>query len=141
MMNQTIIRNVGENKKALKIPHMVIVRAPGLLPMKYTIDEISHELEVPHSTLIGWINHGMPIERDSNNQIWINGEQFAGWVKSQKALSERYKLGDNEGLCLRCNRVVVLQNPKMIKVEGKLIHFKGNCQIYGSTIVGGGKIG
>ena len=64
-----------------KIPHLVIVKAPGLLPMHYTPREIAEELGIPESTLRDWILRGAPHFRDDHNHLWINGQKFAAWVE------------------------------------------------------------
>jgi Tfp pilus assembly protein PilV len=38
-----------------KIPHLVIVKAPGLLPMQYTAQELAEELSISESTLRDWL--------------------------------------------------------------------------------------
>jgi len=44
----------------VKLPHNVIVKAPGLLPMMYTLREITEHLELPMSTLRNWFKAGVP---------------------------------------------------------------------------------
>jgi len=69
-----------------RLPHQVIVQAPGLLPMLYTLREISTELGVPESTLRDWLDAGAPHHQDDRNHLWINGERFAAWVNPNRRL-------------------------------------------------------
>jgi hypothetical protein len=39
----------------VSLPHTVIVRAPGLLPMLYRPAELADDLEIPESTLRDWL--------------------------------------------------------------------------------------
>lgn len=64
----------------IKLPHSVIVRSPGLLPVLYTVRELAEEIVIPERTLRDWLIHGAPHTRDRLNHIWIDGQAFAGWV-------------------------------------------------------------
>ena len=57
----------------IKIPHKVIIRAPGLLPMLYTLNELASALDIPYNTLRGWLSAGAPHEKDNRGRLWING--------------------------------------------------------------------
>ena len=43
-----------------KLPHNVIIKAPGLLPMLYTLREIWEELDIAESTLRDWLQLDVP---------------------------------------------------------------------------------
>ena len=75
---------MDENRRRNKLPHGVIVRAPGLLPMLYSPRELSEDLQIPEGTLRDWLQAGAPHRRDGRNRLWINGEQFSAWVKAQQ---------------------------------------------------------
>ena len=47
-------------QKRICLPHSVIVRAPILLPMLYTIPELAQELRTPERTLRDWLAAGAP---------------------------------------------------------------------------------
>jgi hypothetical protein len=51
---------VESHNSGKKYPHIVLVRAPGLLPMQNKVKELAEELGVPSRTLRDWLNHGMP---------------------------------------------------------------------------------
>jgi len=124
----------------VKIHHYAIVRAPGLLPMKYKLSEISKELDIPQRTLHDWLRMGVPHERDERNHIWINGQEFAKWINSnRKRRSSNQKLKANEGYCFRCNRVVNLVSPIIMPARGKLIFINGYCPFCKGKIVRGGR--
>jgi excisionase family DNA binding protein len=76
-----------EQPTAESIPHSVIVRAPGLLPMLYKVRELAQELETSRRTIRRWARRGMPHERDGRNHIWINGEEFAQWCNRPDSLT------------------------------------------------------
>jgi len=128
---------------SFKIPHLVIVKAPGLLPMQYTAHEIAEELSIPESTLRDWFLRGAPHTRDERSHIWVNGQQFAAWVEDQRKSKHRspHKLKEGEGYCLRCNQVVLMLDPTIHHIKGKLYHTKGKCPTCGCTINRGGRHG
>ena len=95
------------------MPHSVIVRAPGILPMLYKVRELAKELDIPERTLRDWLKNGAPHERDSRKCIWINGVEFAHWVQAQLKKKNKCKLNDDEAYCLRCNKAVRLEDPKV----------------------------
>ena len=124
----------------MRIPHQVIVKSPGLLPMYYKLSELSEELNVPYSTLRDWLKKGVPFEQDDRQQIWVNGEEFAQWVEVQRQRKKKrkHKLQDNCAYCLRCKKDVELVNPIVIPKTGKLVLIRGKCPECGSTINRGG---
>jgi hypothetical protein len=91
----------GENRRT-KLPHTVIVKAPGLLPMLYTPREICEDLHIAESTLRDWLHRGAPHQRDNRNRIWINGENFSVWVKEQRKPKPTHTLEKDEAYCLYC---------------------------------------
>lgn len=127
-----------------KIPHMVIVKAPGLLPMQYTAHEMAEELHIPETTLRDWFLRGAPHTRDEHNHLWVSGQDFSAWVEEQRKSKQRRshrKLKDGEGYCLRCNQVVEMIDPIVRHIKGKLYHTKGKCPDCGCTINRGGRYG
>jgi hypothetical protein len=52
--------NHSHSTSAFKIPHSVIVKASGLLPMLYTVSELAMELDIPGRTLRNWLANGAP---------------------------------------------------------------------------------
>ena len=127
-----------------KIPHMVIVKAPGLLPMQYTAHEMADELHIPETTLRDWFLRGAPHTRDEHNHLWVSGQEFSAWVEEQRKSKQHRshrKLKDGEGYCLRCNQVVEMIDPIVRHIKGKLYHTKGKCPVCGCTINRGGRYG
>ena len=125
----------------IKLSHQVIVKAPGLLPMMYTVHELAEELSMPERTLRDWLMHSAPYNRDARQRFWINGQEFASWVKAQHIQRERYKLADDEAYCLHCKRPVRLSNPVTIPVKARLIRIRGNCPVCNCVINRGGRNG
>ena len=117
-----------------KLPHNVIIKAPGLLPMLYTPREICDELDIAESTLRDWLQIDVPHQRDNRNRIWINGEEFARWVNNQRKPKGTNKLNEDEAYCLRCNQVSKLLSPQIQPIKGNLVLIKGTCANCGAVI-------
>jgi hypothetical protein len=117
-----------------KLPHNVIIKAPGLLPMLYTPREICEELGIAESTLRDWLQIDLPHQRDNRNRIWINGEEFARWVNNQRKPKAAKKLTEDEAYCLRCNQVSKLLSPQIQPIKGNLVLIKGTCANCGAVI-------
>lgn len=117
-----------------KLPHNVIIKAPGLLPMLYTPREICEELDIAESTLRDWLQIDVPHQRDNRNRIWINGEEFARWVNNQRKPKVTNKLNEDEAYCLRCNQVSKLLSPQIQPIKGNLVLIKGTCGNCGAVI-------
>jgi hypothetical protein len=61
---------------SIRIPHAAITRAPGLLPMQYTLVELATELGLSARTLREWVSNTdltVPHQRDGRGHIWIEG--------------------------------------------------------------------
>ncbi|MCL4561927.1 MAG: hypothetical protein M1281_15130 [Chloroflexi bacterium] len=78
------------------IPQKTIAKAPGLLPMLYTVAELAADLCVPDRTLRDWLAVGAPHTRDSKSHIWIEGTAFYEWLASQRKPKKTEKLDDNQ---------------------------------------------
>ena len=117
-----------------KLPHNVIIKAPGLLPMLYTPREICEELDIAESTLRDWLQIGVPHQRDNRNRIWLNGEEFARWVNNQRKPKVTNKLNEDEAYCLRCNQISKLLSPQIQPIKGNLVLIKGTCANCGAVI-------
>ncbi|GAP40849.1 helix-turn-helix domain-containing protein [Flexilinea flocculi] len=117
-----------------KLPHNVIIKAPGLLPMLYTPREICEELDIAESTLRDWLQIDVPHQRDNRNRIWINGEEFARWVNNQRKPKAAKKLTEDEAYCLRCNQASKLLSPQIQPIKGNLVLIKGTCANCGAVI-------
>jgi hypothetical protein len=117
-----------------KLPHNVIIKAPGLLPMLYTPREICEELDIAESTLRDWLQIDVPHQRDNRIRIWINGEEFARWVNNQRKPKVTNKLNEDEAYCLRCNQVSKLLFPQIQPIKGNLVLIKGTCANCGAVI-------
>jgi len=117
-----------------KLPQLVIVRSPGLLPMLYSPRELSEELGIAESTLRDWLQTDVPHQRDHRNRIWINGESFAAWVNQQRKPKSIPKLSEDEAYCLHCKQVSRLLSPQIQPVKGNLVLIKGTCSNCGNSI-------
>jgi hypothetical protein len=124
----------------IHIPHYVIVKSPGLLRMLYTVRELSTLLRVPNRTLRDWLKLGAPHSRDARGHLWINGLEFAGWIKGQRKPKRASKLKRNQAYCLRCNQIVKMVDPKIFRIKGKLVNVRGRCPVCGCTINRGDRL-
>jgi hypothetical protein len=123
-----------------KVPHSVIVRAPGLLPMLYTPTELEQELSVPARTIREWLDRGLPHQRDGRGHIWIDGRRFADWVKALHESKPGKIMGDDEAYCVRCRRPVKWLDP-IRDQRGKQVWWRGVCPKCGGAICRGGQHG
>lgn len=134
---------MGIVSNRINLSQKVIVKAPGLLPMKYKLNEIAEKLDVNPRTLADWTDAGAPHEHDSRGHVWIIGTEFANWVEhvrlqKRKASGDK-KLADNQAYCMRCRKPVDLVNPVIIPGIGKQFYIKGVCPNCGCTINRGGR--
>lgn len=117
----------------LKLPHKVIVRAPGLLPMLYRTRELAKELGVNRTTIVRWSQRGAPHKRDPKGHIWIHGQLFASWVETHRRNRSRPKLPIDQGYCLRCNQIITIQDQETRRV-GNMIMIGGTCPDCGAKV-------
>ena len=126
-------------QKRIRLPHSVIVKAPGLLPMLYKVSELAVELHLPERTLRDWLENGAPHKRDQSGQIWAHGPKFSNWVESMHKPKREKKLTDNQAYCFRCKQIVEIKDASSRPIKGKLIMTKGKCPHCGCVINRGGR--
>jgi hypothetical protein len=124
----------------IKLPHSVIVKSPGLLPMLYQVSELAEAIGAVERTLRDWLVLGAPHLRDERGRVWVHGREFAAWVAGMRKQKRNRKLKDNEALCLRCNEIVKMLEPKTYQLRGKLTNTRGKCPQCGCTINRGGRL-
>ena len=116
-------------QNSVRLPHSAITKATSLLPMMYTINELCIELDVPRHFVRSWVDNGLPHERDQRQHIWINGIECRLWIEQKRQAKRKEKhLEDNQAYCLRCRKIVIVQNPKLITDKGNL-RLSGSCPI------------
>lgn len=125
--------------KRVWLSHSAIVKSPGLLPMLYTVRELSEAIDVPDRTLRDWLLAGAPHFYDRKGHIWIDVKDFADWVASLRKPKRDGKLKDREAYCMRCNQVVEMLNPSVNVIKGNLLVHKGKCPICHCAINRGGR--
>ena len=118
--------------RSIRPRHAAIVRAAGLLPMKYSLRELSTTLEVPIATLNDWRELGMPFERDGHGHVWVNGTSFASWL-TQARQQHRQKLEPHEVYCVSCSRVVVAVQQR-IEERNDVLRLIGSCPLCQHTV-------
>lgn len=121
------------SQSRLRMPHKVIVRAPGLLPMMYRTRELARELGVSGARVVNWTQNGAPHQRDRRGHIWINGQLFASWVESHRRSRSRPQLPRGQGYCLRCDEIVTIKDPETRPI-GNMIMFSGTCPECGAQV-------
>src|SRR5438067_685924 len=94
-----------------RLSHVVIVKAPSMLPMLYKPTELEQELGVPVRTLQDWLEHGVPHHRDAAGHLWVNGRDLAAWVEEQRFRRHLPAPAVGQAYCLRCRKMVALNNP------------------------------
>ena len=103
--------------KSIRPSHAAIVRAPGLLPMRYTLRELSTELDIPVPTLNDWRALGMPFEKDERGHVWIVGTDFTRWMSSSR-VTQRIRLKSGEAFCMTCAVAVKVACPIVVQASG-----------------------
>lgn len=135
------VSGTGDTKNhRIRLSHSVIVKSPGLLPMLYTVRELAEAVGIPERTLRAWLAAGAPHQREAGGHIWIHGREFSGWVAGKRASRRQYPLGEGQGYCLRCKRVVNLLEPRTIHFRGKLNRTRGTCDRCGGIVCRGVRI-
>ena len=124
-----------------KLPHSVIVKSSGLLPMYYTVRELAIELGAVERTLRDWLSGGAPHIKDANGHIWVQGKDFSRWVDSVREPKQKQKrMKDNEGFCMHCKTTVDMLAISTRHIRGKLTMTSGTCSQCGRIIHRGGRI-
>ncbi len=138
-LNDSVIRTMNQetesstSKRVLAIPHSVIVRAPGLLPMYYTTSELALEVGVEASRIVRWAKAGAPHRRDGRNHIWISGREFAAWVEETRAAEVGQPMQPGEGYCMRCRAPVEMDGPVLREKQGRK-WISGTCPRCGARV-------
>ena len=117
-----------------RIPQHVFAKARYLLPMEYKVRELSEELDVPASTLKGWLSSGSPHKRDSRNHIFVYGPEFRRWVMSKRKTKKgSKKILSDQAFCLQCNQPVKIKDARE-RIRAGVIMVTGTCPICGTTV-------
>lgn len=111
--------------------HEQIVKLSRLLDMMYKPTEIAKEIDVSVDTVYrSYLPAGAPHTRDKSGAIWIHGLSFSEWVKTQpksRQTKGRHALEPNEAWCMKCNKPVEIEKPKIKKVNMHISLIKGYC--------------
>lgn len=116
-----------------KLPHSVIVRAPGLLPMRYKPSELGRALGVPAHVVRGWVKRGLPHERNTQGHLWIDGRACCQWLEAERRGRSGQGLAGDEAFCFGCNRPTPIRNPVRL-THGKWIRLSGTCPTCGARV-------
>jgi len=124
----------------IRLPHSVIVKSPGLLPMHYKVSELAQSLGIPDRTLRDWLVAGAPHFRDRRNNLWIHGREFSGWVMKLRKQRKHRKLRPGEAFCLHCNKPVKMKEVTAPVKRDKLVMISGKCPTCDRRIFRGDRI-
>jgi len=131
-------------KRLIHVPHSTIVRAPGLLHMRYTTNEMAEYLGCSPRSLREWTHIGLPHEQDARKHLWFIGTDVRDWVNNMR----QYRLkktnlsvqDTKSAYCLKCRAKVEIVNPLLVS-SGKHNLLKGSCPQCGGTVNRGIKHG
>ncbi len=123
----------ADDARQLRLPHSVIVRAPGLLPMLYRPAELAEDLGVSDRVVREWLLKDLPHQRDERGHLWIDGRDAATWISKIRGSRNSTKLAADEAYCMPCHKPVKLLNPTRTK-RGKQIVLHGRCPSCGTSI-------
>ena len=117
----------------IRLPHATITRAPGLLPMQYTLVELAAELGLCARTLRQWVstaNLSLPHHRDARGHIWVEGRAFAAWVEANRTAKHKrqLKLAPGQAYCVSCRAVVTPANLQLHNTQSRIV-LRGTCPI------------
>lgn len=129
------------SRSKIILTRLVVARVPSLLPMLYKVSELALELGIAERTLRDWLMKGAPCFYDHYHRIWINGENFAKWIKSIQPVHKIIKLSSSQAYCMKCNQAVEMTNIQSVPIKGKLIQHRGICPHCGTKINRGDRIG
>ncbi len=119
------------------LKHAHIIKFGRLLNMMYKPSEIAEEIGVSQDTVYrSYLPAGLPHERDADGNVWIHGPAFVSWAKQTIAQrkSKRAGLPDGHAWCMKCNRPVVLINPKVRTVNRYLEILRAPCPYCGKIV-------
>lgn len=86
-------------------------------------------------TLKRWAAAGMPHACEADGQMWIEGRQFAAWVRRSVA-QRRRALAEHEGFCMKCRSVVAPEAWEPAR-HGKMSLRRGACPACGERVFHG----
>lgn len=109
--------------------------------MLYKPSELAEDLGIPERTLRDWLDEGAPRTRDGRKHIWINGEEFAQWVESERKPKKERKMEAGQAYCFRCKQIVEMVDPAISYTKGKLALQTGECPLCHGKINRGGSCG
>jgi hypothetical protein len=125
---------MDDNQLPSKLKSGVIKsKASALYDMQYKISELCNILNIPNSTIRGWIIAGLPHSRDARNHYWINGNDFYLWLKS-KVRKRRVPLLENQSFCFTCRKGVRVSNPQKRRIKGSMGVVIGECFVCGKKV-------
>lgn len=112
----------------------IIIRLGRLLNMRYKPSELANEIGVSVDTIYRtYMKAGAPFERDKAGQVWIVGTSFREWAITQCG-NKHSHLEDNQAWCLKCNKPVIIIEPRIKVINRYLEMVQGKCSECGTKV-------
>jgi len=139
-MDQPKDCKIEETRNGIRLPHQVIVTAPGLLDMMYLPEELAEEMRVGKDLIDHAIQLGAPHWIDEDDTLYIHGTKFKLWVTDCRKPRRERRLENHEAYCPRCKADTVLTDITIKDMSnGALIQIRGRCTKCGITICRAGR--
>jgi len=110
-----------------------IMKLSRLLYMKYKPSEIAEILDIGVDVVYqNYLKNGCPFEKNEKGNIWIIGTYFREWAQNE--IAERKKkanppMPENQAWCMKCNKRVLMVNPKVIYSGGNREILQSICPL------------
>ena len=119
------------------LKHTHIIKLGRILDMLYKPGEIADEIGVTQDTVYrSYLPAGLPHTRDTKGNVWIHGPAFVAWARETISMrkSKRAGLLDDHAWCMKCNRPVRLNQPRVKIVNRYLELLQAPCPGCGRTV-------
>lgn len=118
-----------------RIPGRIVVKMGKLIHMRYKPAEIAGIIGVSVDSIYRrYLPAGAPCEKDTQGNIWIIGDVFAGWARSCVRTTAggpaKTPMQAGQAYCTRCNQVIDLQAIKRSRPNARgVISISGRCPL------------
>jgi predicted RNA-binding Zn-ribbon protein involved in translation (DUF1610 family) len=107
-------------------------KVKGLFDMLYTPKEFGEEIGInPDQVYRVYIPAGLPIARNGQNHILINGKEFKNWYEENY---QKRTLEKDQAYCVSCKQIVKMSNPERNQ-KGNLTYYSFSCPICGRKVI------
>lgn len=109
-------------------------RLTRLLNMEYTPTELAAELNTTVRQIRAAIDQDAPHRQTAGGHVFVNGADFAHWVRQQSQARQRQRLDPNQAYCFKCRSAVPLTVVTVTATNGNSELAKGVCPLCGSLV-------